>query len=119
MSERDLRRTTNDELFMNNGKEGLRETSGVALLIVPPVEMGEGTTAFGLTSEPSGETEALVGVAYCDESDPASTWNAVAVREPKPPPLQPNIPFEGPAPVLGPLKIVPLDCLLEDPTTLA
>jgi len=104
---------------MNNGKEGLRETSGVALLIVPPVEMGEGTTAFGLTSEPSGEAEALVGVAYCDESDPASTWNAVAVREPKPPPLQPNIPFEGPAPVLGPLKIVPLDCLLEDPTTLA
>jgi len=119
MLERDLRRTTNDEVFMNNGKEDLREISGVALLIVPPAEVGEGTTAFGLTSGPSGEAEALVGVAYCDESDPASTWNAVAVRELKPPPLPPNIPFVGPAPVFGPVKIVPLDCLLEDPITLA
>jgi len=95
---------------MSNGKEDSRETSGVPLLIVPPAEMGEGTTAFGLASRPSGEAEALVGVAYCDESDPASTWNAVAVREP--PPFPPNIPFVMPVPVFGP------DFLLEDPTTL-
>jgi len=81
--------------------------------------MGEGITAFRLTSGSSREAETLVGVVYCDESDPASTWNAVAVRELGPPPFPPNIPLVVPTPVFGPETIVPLGCLLEGPTTLA
>ena len=79
--------------------------------------------AFGLTPGSPGEAEVVVGVAYCDESDPASPWNVVVVPSVaglKPPPFSPptpSIPFPLPAPALDSVKADPPECFLEDPTT--